>query len=122
MTRAQSGPAGFTIIEMMIAVVVLTVVAMSVGRVTQQAAEISRRARLELGASALLTTEATRLRRIPWGSLANGSRTRGDSVATWTVTDSADIRKVLLVTGYTPRSTETFVVLDSVLIVRWRSP
>ena len=109
---------GFTVIEVMIAVVVLTVVAVSLGMITRQVTAVMGRSRLELGAAAFLMTEAARLRETPWDSLTNGSRTRGDSVATWTVSDSAGVRRILLVTGYTG----TLIAVDSALIVRRRSP
>lgn len=113
--------AGFTIIELMVALVVLTVIATSLGLAIQQVTSVIRRSRLELGAAAFLVTEVSQLRETPWDELASGSRTRGDSVATWTVSDSGGARRILLVTGHTS-ATGTMVALDSTLVVRLRSP
>lgn len=122
MKRARtSGTAGFTIIEVMVAIVVLTVVSVSLGLVIERAAAVTRRSRLELAAATFLLAEAARLRESPWASLTSGSVARGDSVATWTVSDSGAVRRIVLVTAQTS-ATGSQVAQDSVLIVRRRSP
>lgn len=120
-TRRADTVAGFTIIELMIALAVLTVLASSLGIAIQQVTGVTRRARLELGAAAFLVAEVSHLRETPWDELASGSRTRGDSVATWTVSDSEGAKRILLVTGHTS-ATGTMVAVDSTLVVRLRSP
>lgn len=119
-TRA-SAIAGFTIIEVMVAIVVLTVVAVSLGLVIERTTAVTRRSRLELGATTFLLAESARLRQIPWDSLTSDSLGRGDSVASWTVTDSAAVRRIVLVTAHTS-PTGSLVARDSVLIVRRRTP
>lgn len=118
--RARIAPA-FTVIEVMIAVIVLTIIAAALGRVARQAGAVSHRARRELAATGFLMTEAARLRVTPWNELADGTHARGDSVAAWTVSTSGHVRRVQLVTGYASPVTGSFVAWDTVVIVR-RSP
>lgn len=118
--RARTLP-GFTVIEVMVAVIVLTIIAAALGRVTRQVGAVSRRAQRELGATAFLMTEAARLRGAPWNELTDGSHTRGDSVASWTVSTAGHVRRIVLITGYTSRVTGSFVAWDTAIVVR-RSP
>ena len=107
---------GFTLVEILVAMVILTVVAVSFGATTQHATRIVTRSRTELAAQQFLEVEAERLRLLAFDSLVDGSRARGRGIATWWVQDSTAFRQVLLETRY--GSPATGLVVDSVVIFR----
>jgi len=111
-------PRGFTLIEIMVALVFLSVVAISLGTAAQQATRTLRRSRLELRAALFLDAEVERLRILDYDSLVDGVRTRGEGTATWNVTDSTTFRRVLLETRY--GSPAAGLVVDSVTLFRTR--
>lgn len=109
---------GFTIIEVLVAVVFLTVVAVSLGAVTQQAARTIRRSRTELSAAGFLEAEVERLRVLDYDSVVSGKASRGRGLAIWTVEDSVTFRRVLLETRY--GSPASGLVVDTVTLFRVR--
>ncbi len=113
-----SARSGFTLIEIIVALVFLSVVAIALGGATQQATRTLRRSRAELGAARFLDAEVERLRILDYDSLADGARTRGRGIATWTVTDSLTFRQVLVETRY--GSPATGLLVDSVTLFRTR--
>ncbi len=107
---------GFTLIEVLVALLFLTVVGVSLGAASQHAARTLRRSRTELEAAHFLEGEAERLRYLAYDSLQNGTRASGRGIATWTVQDSTTFRQVLLVTRY--GSPVSGLVIDSVTLFR----
>ena len=114
----RSARSGFTLIEIIVALVFLSVVAIALGGATQQATRILRRSHTELQAARFLDAEVERLRILDYDSLADGARTRGRGIATWTVTDSLRFRQVLVETRY--GSPATGLLVDSVTLFRTR--
>jgi Tfp pilus assembly protein PilV len=108
--------AGFTIVEVIIALVVLTVVGVAMAAANQHAARILQRSRIELNAARFLEAEVERLRILPFTSLSDGQHTQGRGIATWTVVDSTSYRRLLLETRY--GSAATGMIVDSVTIYR----
>ncbi len=108
--------AGFTIIEVLVTLVVLTVVGVSLAGANQYAARILQRSRMELNAARFTETEAERLRLTTYASLATGQRTEGRGIARWTVVDLTTYRQVTLVTVY--GSGAIGFVTDSLTIYR----
>lgn len=107
---------GFTLIEVMVALVFLSVVAVSLGAVTEQAIRTLRRSRLELDAARFTEVQAEQLRLVAYDALQSGSATSGRGVARWTVEDSTSFRRILLETRY--GSPATGLVVDSVTLFR----
>ena len=107
---------GFTLIEVLVALVFLTVVAVSIGGAMQNAIRNVRRSRMELNAAVFLEAEVERLRTMAFDSLVAGHRSRGPGIATWTVADSARFRQISLETRY--GSPAGGWVVDSVTIFR----
>ena len=115
--RRGKGGAGFTLIEVLVALVFLTLVATALGAASQQAARTLRRSRVELDAARVLEDESERLRYLSFDSLVGGTRTHGRGIATWTVADSGAFRQVLLVTRY--GSPASGLAVDSVTLLRF---
>jgi type II secretory pathway pseudopilin PulG len=109
---------GFTLIEIIVALVFLSVVAIALGGAAQQATRTLHRSRLELRAARFLDAEVERLRILDYDSLLAGTHTRGPGTATWTVTDSGTFRRVLLETRY--GSPDMVLLVDSVTLFRTR--
>lgn len=118
MTRAPRGrePGGFTLVEVIVALVFLTVVAVSIGGAMQRATATIRRSRLELNAAVFLESEVERLRTQAYDSVRSGTHAHGPGIAAWTVADSTRFRQVLLVSRY--GSPARGWVVDSVTIFR----
>lgn len=107
---------GFTIPEILVALVLLTVVAVSLAATTQYAARIVNRSSMELAAQQFLEGESERLRLTPYDSLRDGRRSEGRGIATWRVQDSTTFRQVLLETRFgTPAQG---LLVDSVILFR----
>lgn len=116
MTPRSSRARGFTLVEVLVALVFLTVVAVSIGGAMQNAIRNVRRSRMELNAAVFLEAEVERLRTIAFDSLVAGHRAQGPGIATWTVADSARFRQISLETRY--GSPAGGWVVDSVTIFR----
>jgi len=109
---------GFTLVEVLVALVFLTVILISFGASSQYANRIINASRTELAAHQFMEIETERLRILAWDSLADGTRARGRGIASWTVQDSTSFRQVLLVTRY--GSPASGLVVDSVVLFRRR--
>lgn len=118
MIRRASAAEGFTLVEILVALVFLTLVAVSYGATTQWSSRVMSRSRAELDAQQFLEVETERLRLLAWDSLVDGTRSRGRGIATWSVVDSTSFRQVLLETRY--GSPASGLVVDSVMIFRTR--
>lgn len=97
--RARSG---FTLIELVVAIVLMVVVAVAVvgtGRIVTASVQ---RASLELRAAQLVEAEVQRLRTLPLADLVDGTAVRPGGVSTWTVTDSGAYLRVEVALATTP--------------------
>lgn len=113
---ALGRPNGFSLVEVVVAVVVLTVIVMSLTASNRYAAALAWKSEQELSAARFLEAEAERLRILPYDSLASGSRASGRGVSTWTVTDSGTFRQIILETRF--GSEAPGVLVDSVTLFR----
>lgn len=112
----MSGSRGFTLVEVLVTLVFLTVVGVSFNAASHHATRILQRSRLELNAARFLEEEVERLRLIPYGSLRDSTRSAGRGIATWTVADSGQFKEILLETRF--GSPATGLLVDSVAIYR----
>lgn len=99
MTEARSG---FTLVELIVAVVLLFVVALSLVGTTRIVTKSLQRATLELRAAQLIQDEVHRLRTLPVASLADGTATHPGGTSAWIVTDSSSYLRVELEVTTTP--------------------
>ncbi|MGH7545943.1 MAG: prepilin-type N-terminal cleavage/methylation domain-containing protein [Gemmatimonadota bacterium] len=93
---------GFTIVEVVVAIVLLSVVVLSLSAAALYTARALRAASDELRAAEFLQVEMERLLALPYDALASGSRSRPEGTAAWTVVDSVAYRQITLVTHYAP--------------------
>lgn len=110
------GARGFTVVELIVAVVLLSVVVLALSASALYTARALRQSSEHLRASELLQGELERLLSLPYDSLVSGSRTLPQGTAAWTVVDSVTYRRILLVTHYAP--TAAFSVWDTVAAYR----
>ncbi|GMV06481.1 MAG: hypothetical protein AMXMBFR53_27570 [Gemmatimonadota bacterium] len=115
MSRARGG---FTLVEVVVAVVVLSVGALALLGSSRVSATSLRRAVLETRVTRLLETEVERLRSAPLGTLANGTTTYPEGSTAWTVTDSVTYLRVELVVRARPERGASLV--DTVWVYRPR--
>jgi len=116
--RCTRGTAGFTMVEVVVALLFMTIVALSFSASTQFAARLLGRSEIELRAAQYLEAEAERLRALSLDSLVTGSRSSGLGQASWEVVDSTTFVQVILATEY--GSARVGSVVDSVTIYRLR--
>jgi len=107
---------GFTIVEVVIALVVVTIVGVGLAGANQYATRILQRSRLELNAARFMESEVERLRILRFDSLVSGQRTQGRGISRWTVLDSTSYRRVVVETRY--GSAATGIIIDSVTLYR----
>lgn len=88
--------AGFTLVELIVAVVLLLVVAGSLVGTARIVTASLQRATLELRAAQLTQDEVHRLRTLPVTSLADGTATHPGGTSAWMVTDSGAYLRVEL--------------------------
>jgi len=112
----RKAPDGFTLVEILVALVFLVLVAVSYGATTQYASRVINRSRTELAAQHFLETETERLRLVAYDSLEDGTRARGRGIASWWVEDSTSFRQILLETRF--GSPASGFVVDSVTLFR----
>jgi prepilin-type N-terminal cleavage/methylation domain-containing protein len=110
--------AGFTIVELLIAVVLLTVVAISLVGTSQYVSRTLARSTAELRAGQALQVEMERLMSLPYDSLATGSGTHPLGSSSWTVSDSVTYKEIFLITEY--QSPNGIVLWDTVSAFRLR--
>ena len=116
MRRARSG--GFTLIEILVAIVILSIGAMAWVGTGRVASASMRAATLELRAAELIQEEVERLRTTPLDSLRAGSATRPAGDALWTVEDSVAYLRVQLVVRTRPERGR--ILSDTVWVYRPR--
>ena len=108
--------AGFTLVEVMVAMFFLSLVVMSLAAATDYANRVVNRSRTEISAQAFLESQAERLRLTSYAELRDGQRTEGRGIARWQVVDSSTFRQVMLETRF--GSPATGLVVDTVVIFR----
>jgi len=87
---------GFTLIEILVAIVILLIGALSLMGSSRIAAESLRRSGTELRAAQLIHDEVERLRTLPLDSLVDGVSVRPGGTSSWVVTDSVSYLRVEL--------------------------
>jgi len=110
--------AGFTLIEVMVALVILVVGALALVGSGRVASASVRRATLELRVAQLIQEEVERLRTLPLGSLTDGSATYAAGSAQWVVTDSTSYLRVELAVQARPEAGA--MLSDTVFVYRPR--
>lgn len=95
--RSRS-PGGFTLIEVLVALLFLVVVGGALASTSRFTAEVATRADLELRTLEASESELDGLLALPYDSLATGARDLPFGRVEWTVADSGSYRTVLLVT------------------------
>jgi prepilin-type N-terminal cleavage/methylation domain-containing protein len=113
---AMGRSSGFSLVEVVVAVVILTLIVMSLTASNRYAATLAWRSEQELSAARFLEAETERLRVLPYDSLQSGARSSGRGTATWTVSDSGTFRQVILETRF--GSATQGLLVDSVTLFR----
>lgn len=113
------GTRGFTVVELIVAVVLLSVVVLGLSAAALYTSRALRGSSEQLRASEFFQTELERLLSLPYDSVVSGSRTLPEGTASWTVVDSVTFRQIVLVTHYAP--TPAFSLWDTVAAYR-RAP
>lgn len=116
MTTGRSG--GFTLIEVLVAIVILSVGVLALVGSGRVSAASLRTAGLELRAAQLIQEEVERLRTVPLGDLSDGSAARTPGDAVWTVADSGAYLRVQLVVRARPEGGRS--LSDTVYVYRPR--
>ena len=114
----KRGTAGFTLIEIVIAAVVMVMGVLALLGSNRVSARSAGRASLELRVAQLVQEQMERLRTLPIDSLRNGSGTYPAGTATWTVVDSTSFVRVQLAVRSRPEA--GVAVGDTVFIYRPR--
>ena len=109
---------GFTLVEVLVAIVILSLGAMAWVGTGRVAAASMRAAALELRAAQLIQEEVERLRTLPLDSVRSGSVSRPAGDALWTVADSGSYLRVELVVSSRPEAGRSLT--DTVWVYRAR--
>jgi prepilin-type N-terminal cleavage/methylation domain-containing protein len=110
--------AGFTLIEVLVAIVILVVGALALVGSGRVATASVQRATLELRVAQLIQEEVERLRTLPLVSLTDGSATYAAGSTQWVVTDSISYLRVELSVQARPEAGVTLG--DTVFVYRPR--
>jgi prepilin-type N-terminal cleavage/methylation domain-containing protein len=102
MRRARRG--GFTLLEVIVAVVLLSMGVLALVGAGRVASASVKRATAELRAAQLIQNEVERLRTLPVDSLADGSAVRSAGTVSWTVLDSVTYLRAELVVSTRPEA------------------
>ncbi len=103
-------------VELLIGVVLLAVVVVSLAASGLYASRILTRSRIQLEAAEFMQSELEKLRAVPYGELADGTRTAEKGSSSWTIQEGGNYRQIVLVTNYAP--TEALSVWDTVVAYR----
>jgi len=114
----RRAPSGFTLIEVIVSIVVLTVGVLGLVGSSRVAAASVRRATLELRVAELIQADVERLRTLPLDSLRDGQATRRAGDASWIVTDSISYIRIEL--AVTTRPEAGLTLSDTVFVYRPR--
>jgi len=109
---------GFTLVEVLVAIVILSIGALAWVGTSRVASASMRAATLELRAAQLIQEEVERLRTAPLDSLRAGSAARPAGDALWTVADSGAYLRIELVVSTRPERGR--ILSDTVWVYRAR--
>ena len=91
---------GFTLLEVMISLLILATVLLGVAALTTASVKVNANANYLTLAYETAQADLEKLRRLPWGSVANGSRTTTHKgvlfTSTWTVVTAGKVKNVIL--------------------------
>lgn len=107
---------GFTLVEVVVAMVLTTVVGLGFAGATRYTTRVVARSGAELRATEFLRSEVARLRSVEVGALADGARVVGSARSSWTERDEGGIRRVQLVTRVGDAASGD--VVDTVVVTR----
>jgi prepilin-type N-terminal cleavage/methylation domain-containing protein len=110
--------AGFTLLEVIVAVVILSMGVLALVGAGRIASVSVRRATLELRAAELIEEDVERLRTVAIDSLRDGSAVRPAGDVVWTVTDSGSYLRAELVVNTRPEA--GLALSDTVYVYRPR--
>lgn len=114
--RTPRGAAGFTLIEIVVAAVVLSVGVLALVGANRVAALSAARAAVELRAAQLIQDHTERLRTLPIDSVKSGATSSAAGSASWLVTDSTTYLSVRLAVTARPEGGST--LSDTVYLYR----
>lgn len=114
--RYRLNERGISIVELLVAVVLLAVVVVSLAAAGLHAQRTLTRSRVQLEAAEFMQAELERLHAQPYDSLESGSRTTEKGSSSWTISDFGGYRRILLITEYAP--TEGVSAWDTVVAFR----
>lgn len=109
---------GFTLVEVLVAIVILSIGAMALVGTSRVASASMRQAVLELRSAQLVQEQVERLRTMPLDSVRAGSVTRPAGDALWTVADSGAYLRVELVVRARPEAGRS--ISDTLYVYRPR--
>lgn len=109
---------GFTLIEVIVAIMVLTIGVLALVGSSRVAAASLQRATLELRVAELIQEDVERLRTLPFDSLVDGQATRLAGDSRWLVTDSGSYLRIEL--SVTTRPEAGLSLADTVFLYRAR--
>ena len=107
---------GISVVELLVGVTLLAVVVVALAASSMYASRTVTRSQMQLNAVEFQQAELERLLAIPYDKLATDARTTKDGKSSWTVVDSTNYRRIMLVTTYTPA--EAIAVWDTVVAYR----
>lgn len=96
--NALRGEAGFSLVELMVALMILTVGMLGLAGVTAYTIQKVSVAELDTERGAALQTVVEQLRAMPLAKVADGADTVGIFEVSWSVVDNGDYRTVEIVT------------------------
>ena len=97
---------GFTIIELVVTIIVLTVGLLAMAGNSMLIGRQMRGARVMTDASAMAQARFERLRAVPCATLAGGTHTAGEVTEVWTATNATRVVVVTDTVKYTTRNGE----------------
>ena len=94
----MKGQKGFTILEVLISLLILATGLMGAAALTTSSIKVNSNSNYLTWAYQTAQADLETLRRLPWGSISNGSRTSTDKgivfTSTWTVATAGNIKNV----------------------------
>jgi Tfp pilus assembly protein PilV len=100
--RLTSNALGISMVELLVAVTVISVVILSLAASSLYSTRTATRSRVHLQATEFQQSEIERLLSLPYDSVISGKRRTPYGTSAWIVTDSFDFKQVISITRYAP--------------------